>query len=234
MRLKVLIPVTLAALTGAAILVPAGALVSLTQARGSIEEHMPRLGLLLSLSVASALLAFAGACLLLYRRLIEPAEALAREARMMAQLQQNRPLPVPPGHPLCDLADGIAALGQRVGSARTQTMAEIAAATHVAEEQKSRLEAILLDLTEGVIVCNLEHRILLYNQAAARILGSRHSLGLGRTLFGVLTREPVLHTLEQRFHVVLHVCLAGLQRQRFVHESSHRDLVVESAVNARD
>lgn len=65
------------------------------------------------------------------------------------------------------------------------------------QEQKSRLEAILLDLEEGVIVANFKHDILLYNQSAARILGLRESLGLGRPLFGVLTSEPVLHTLEQ-------------------------------------
>ena len=70
------------------------------------------------------------------------------------------------------------------------------AATRRAEEQKSRLEAILLDLSEGVIVCNLEHRILLYNQAAVRILNAHDALGLARSLFGVLTREPVLLTLE--------------------------------------
>src|SRR5439155_25089650 len=72
----------------------------------------------------------------------------------------------------------------------------IAGATQRAEEQKSWLEAILLGLTEGIIVCNLEHRILLYNQAAARILNTRDALGLGRSLFGLLTGEPVLQTLE--------------------------------------
>ena len=45
-------------------------------------------------------------------------------------------------------------------------------------------------------MCNLEHRILLYNQSAARILSIRDALGLGRSLFGVLTSEPILQTLE--------------------------------------
>ena len=72
----------------------------------------------------------------------------------------------------------------------------MSAATQRAEEQKTSFEAILLDLSEGVIVCNLNHRILLYNQLAARILDMRDALGLDRSLFGLLTREPVLYALE--------------------------------------
>ena len=43
-------------------------------------------------------------------------------------------------------------------------------------EEKALLEAILLDLAEGVIVCNSAHQILLYNQSAARILGRPETL----------------------------------------------------------
>ncbi len=47
------------------------------------------------------------------------------------------------------------------------------------------------------MVCSMSHRVLLYNQAAVRILGAPGALGLGHPLFGVLAREPVLHSLEQ-------------------------------------
>src|SRR5262249_59952138 len=65
-------------------------------------------------------------------------------------------------------------------------------------EQRRWLEAILLDLTEGIVVCNLQHQVLLYNQAAADLLGGTQSFGLGRSLFPFLAREPVLHALERQ------------------------------------
>ena len=46
------------------------------------------------------------------------------------------------------------------------------------------------------MVCNLDHRILLYNQAARRLLHRPAGLGLDRPLFGVLAEEPIRHTLE--------------------------------------
>ena len=70
---------------------------------------------------------------------------------------------------------------------------------HAAPRSRRAGLAILLD-HEGIIVCNLEHRILLYNQAAARILNMRDALGLGRSLFGLLAGEPILQMLELLQH----------------------------------
>jgi DNA polymerase-3 subunit epsilon len=127
---------------------------------------------------------------------VRPIQALTGEAETLALTRQNRGLLMPSRHALERLPHAVAQLAQKLAAARTGTAEAIAGATQRAEEQKSWLEAILLDLTEGIIVCNLEHRILLYNQAAARILNARDALGLGRSLFGLLTGEPILQTLE--------------------------------------
>jgi DNA polymerase-3 subunit epsilon len=94
------------------------------------------------------------------------------------------------------LSDGARLLVERAAALRQEMQAAVARAAAGLEEQKRRLEAILLDLTEGVLVCNLEHQILLYNRAAVRLLGAPEAIGLGRSLFGLVTREPILHTLE--------------------------------------
>ncbi|CAK0769149.1 DNA polymerase III subunit epsilon [uncultured Gammaproteobacteria bacterium] len=65
------------------------------------------------------------------------------------------------------------------------------------EEQKSRLAAILRDLHEGVLVCNLMHQVLLYNQTALTLLQVSGDLGLGRNLLQVMLAEPILHTLDR-------------------------------------
>ena len=190
MRLKVLLPLVLLALTTIAVVVPMAAL-------WSSGAEVSRVGAMVSLTVAVALVAFAAAWGVLYLLVQKPLTALARDALMLAQAPQERELHIPALHALDRMPAGIAELQRRLVAARADTRSEVEAATRRVDEQRTRLEAILLDLTEGVIVCNLDHRILLYNQAAARILDLRETLGLGRPLFGLLTSEPILHILEQ-------------------------------------
>lgn len=190
MRLKVLLPLVLASLTTIAVIVPIAGL-------WTSGAEMPRVGALVSLAVAVALIGFAAAWVALFLLVQKPLTALARDALVLAQAPQERGLHVPALHALDRMPTGVAELQKRLVAARADTRAEVEAATRRVDEQRSRLEAILLDLTEGVIVCNLDHRILLYNQAAARILNLRETLGLGRPLFGLLTSEPILHILEQ-------------------------------------
>jgi len=90
-----------------------------------------------------------------------------------------------------------AALQSRLAAAESERAAVLAAATARTEEQKRRLEAILLDLSEGVIVCGRDHRVLLFNQAAAGLLDAPHALGLGRPVADVLSRAPLEHHQER-------------------------------------
>jgi DNA polymerase III subunit epsilon len=195
-RLNVLLPLVLGTLAGACFLVSAVVLGSITQARGPIEEHLPRIGVLMLVSFGGMLVLFAAAWAVLHVWVVRPIQILTGEAETLALTQQNRDLLMPSRHALERLPRAVEQLAQKLAAARAGTAEAIADATQRAEEQKSWLEAILLDLTEGIVVCNLEHRILLYNQAAARILNMRDALGLGRSLFGLLTGEPILQTLE--------------------------------------
>lgn len=195
-RLNVLVPLVLGTLAGACFLVLAVVLGSITQARGPIEEHLPRVGYLMLASFGGMLVLFSAAWAVLHLWIVRPIQVLTGEAETLALTQQDRGLLMPPRHALERLPRAVEQLARKFAAARAGTAEAIAGATQRAEEQKSWLEAILLDLTEGIIVCNLEHRILLYNQAAARILNMRDALGLGRSLFGLLTGEPVLQTLE--------------------------------------
>ena len=195
-RLNMLLPLVLGTLAGACFLVAAVVLGSITQARGPIEEHLPRIGVLMLVSFGGMLMLFATAWAVLHVWVVRPIQILTGEAETLALTQQNRSLLMPSRHALERLPRAVEQLAQKLAAVRAGTAEAIADATQRAEEQKSWLEAILLDLTEGIVVCNLEHRILLYNQAAARILNMRDALGLGRSLFGLLTGEPILQTLE--------------------------------------
>jgi DNA polymerase III subunit epsilon len=195
-RLHVLVPLVLAALAGACFMVLALTLGSLTQTRGAIEEHLSRIGFMMLAGFGGMLAFFLAAWAVLHAWVVRPIQLLTSEAETLALTQQNRSLLLPARHALERLPRAVEQLARKLAAARAGTAEAIAGATQRADEQRSWLEAILLDLTEGIIVCNLEHRILLYNQAAARILSMRETLGLGRSLFGLLAGEPVLQTLE--------------------------------------
>jgi len=81
--------------------------------------------------------------------------------------------------------------------ARKEMSQEIEYATQALDAQKQNLEIILQDLHEGVLICNLNHQVLLYNQRALKILHVAGELGLGRSLFGIMNRQPFFHALER-------------------------------------
>ncbi|MDM8532553.1 exonuclease domain-containing protein [Anaerolineales bacterium HSG25] len=74
------------------------------------------------------------------------------------------------------------------------------------EAEKTRLATLMSELTEGVLVCNSEGRILLYNNRTKRLLGSPLQqsqngtiggfVGLGRSIFGLIDRNVITHALE--------------------------------------
>ncbi|MDH3229323.1 MAG: exonuclease domain-containing protein [Alphaproteobacteria bacterium] len=163
------------------------------------EDVGPALGPDAALVALAGLLAIGVAGLLLWRQLrlsiAQPAAALDLAAA--AALHADQPPPRPPrGHALGPLPETVTALAGALVAARAEGATALAEATARVEEQKNRLAAILRDLSEGVFVCDSSNRVLLYNQAAARLLGAPGALGLGRSLFAVVTREPVLHALD--------------------------------------
>ena len=137
------------------------------------------------------------AWLLLYR-LTRPLDRLALDVRIIARENPGHRLGLVAHYWVGRLAESIEAMRGRLMSAEAHGAQALADAQNQGAEQKRWLEAILLDLTDGIVVCNLQHQVLLYNQAAADLLGGTQSFGLGRSLFPFLAREPVLHALERQ------------------------------------
>lgn len=94
---------------------------------------------------------------------------------------------------------------------RTEMDARIHEASRNTELEKSRLSALMSEITQSVMVCNLDGRILLYNNRARmqfRTLskspnvggGGAELIGLGRSIYGVFDRKLVTHALENIQH----------------------------------
>ncbi|MEM8743973.1 MAG: exonuclease domain-containing protein [Pseudomonadota bacterium] len=143
------------------------------------------------------LFALIGVWALVQLRILQPIDALAREVQTLTHAQSPRQIELPEGHMTGELGQSLQELIAKFIDARTKRQEAIDTALERGDTYKRRLETILLDLSEGVIVCNLDNRILLYNQAAMRILKRPESLGLGRRLFALFEREDILKALAE-------------------------------------
>jgi len=125
-----------------------------------------------------------------------PLAGLARGARIIVHSNPDYALEMPATHLLGDFPERLAELGETLRNARREVDAAMAARTREIEEQKTHLEIVLREISDGVLVCDGEGRILLYNPAALKLLPNRDALGLGRSLYGLWTRGPIESTLE--------------------------------------
>ena len=174
----------------AASLVIGFAILAFTLGEGAAHPIATTGGVLLAI-----FLALAG---LIVHRLARPLDRLSLDVGIVARENLGHRFALGTRHWLEKLTQGLDAMRARLTSAEARGAQALAEAQNQGAEQKRWLEAILLDLTEGIVVCNLQHQVLLYNQAAAELLGGAQNFGLGRSLFPSLAREPVLHALERQ------------------------------------
>jgi DNA polymerase-3 subunit epsilon len=96
-----------------------------------------------------------------------------------------------------DSADAFANLQRDVNE-------QIAAAQAKLNEERTRLAALMSEMPHGVLVCNTDGQILLYNQQTQQLFNTAKAdenrlhgiLGLGRSIFSILDRDPIVHALE--------------------------------------
>jgi len=128
--------------------------------------------------------------------ILKPVQVVTHGMAIMRHSNAAHELEVQGFHLLGDLPDNAHGLGARLHTAVTEVGQALESGAARVEAQKLRLEAVLKELDDGVIVCDAEGRVLLYNPAALRVLGNDASLGLGRSVYNVLARKPIEHTLN--------------------------------------
>ncbi|MDH3716231.1 MAG: exonuclease domain-containing protein, partial [Gammaproteobacteria bacterium] len=116
--------------------------------------------------------------------------------RIIQHAHAGHDLELPAHHWLGELPAALLDLGTELHKARREISQALARGAAQAEVEKSRLETVVLELTEGVIVCDRLGRILLYNPAALKVLANEETVGLGRSLYDFCARAPVEHALE--------------------------------------
>jgi len=142
----------------------------------------------------------------LFKQYVNGLMRMSETLRLM--LGANRDFRVTPEGPpeVQQLARAANDLAQQRDALMDDVEAQIAAAKASVEEEKNRLAALMSELAQAVVVCNLDGRILLYNnrarlqfkalaQGPTSVSGGA-LIGLGRSIFSILERNQVLHAQE--------------------------------------
>ena len=142
----------------------------------------------------------------LFRQYVKGLSSMSEKLRLM--LSANRHYRVDAEGPpeVQALAQAANDLAQQRDELLTDVEAQIAQAKQSVEEEKNRLAALMSELALGVVVCNLDGRILLYNNRARlqfKVLAQGPTsvaggalIGLGRSIFAILERGQITHALE--------------------------------------
>jgi DNA polymerase-3 subunit epsilon len=142
----------------------------------------------------------------LFKQYVEGLLRMAETLRLM--LGANRNFRVAPEGPpeVRQLAQAANDLAQQRDALMDDVDAQIATAKASVEEEKNRLAALMSELAQAVVVCNLDGRILLYNnrarlqfkalsQGPTSVAGGA-LIGLGRSIFSILEKSQVEHARE--------------------------------------
>lgn len=142
----------------------------------------------------------------LFRRYVDAPRALAHDVRIMFKAHPAHRAPLRGSAETKALAREVNALAEARSCLQQEIDKRIHEANAHLEEERTRLAALMSELAQSVVVCNVEGRILLYNARAMRLLvkplegqemGKGPSLvGLGRSVFAIFDRNLIIHALE--------------------------------------
>ncbi len=137
-----------------------------------------------------------GAYSLLDLRVFRPLHLIKDQVKIVTHIDSEYRFELPEKHYLGDLPKCAEELGQSLARERGETARAMESAADRVDQRKARLEAILHDLTEGVVVCTLNHLIVLFNQAAASLLQDAGPLGLHRSVTALFEGDDIEHHLK--------------------------------------
>ena len=157
--------------------------------------------------VLAAGVATAAAAQPLYRRWVAAPAQLLEQSWVLLATDTRRELRAEGGaSDLRALAGVINELAAQRDQLRADMAAEVARVSLGTLQERNLLAALMSELTQSVVVCNLDGRILLYNNRARlqfRALSDAPALadgaeliGLGRSIYTVFDRNLVAHALD--------------------------------------
>ena len=141
------------------------------------------------------------------RRYVQGLDRLMEKVKLLTVAEQSQKLDVHAESPeLHRLGEAIHALAAQRDRWRDDVQTEVAQASQSIQQERNRLAALMSELNQSVVVCNLDGRIVLYNNrarlafrvmsGASSVAGGAEWMGIGRSIYAVLDRSLLAHALE--------------------------------------
>src|SRR5690606_36848000 len=167
-----------------------------------VTPHLPIGTLLTLVGLGAGVAVLRG----LFRQYVQGLLRMAENLRLM--LGANRGFRVEPEGPpeVQQLARAVNELAEQRDSLTADVEAQMGRAKASIEEGRNRLDALMSERAQSVVVCNLDGRILRYNirallqfralSDAPAVAGGGELIGLGRSIYGVFDRTMIAHALD--------------------------------------
>ena len=151
-----------------------------------INQRLTRLGTVVAIGAALAILAATVLGLVLARNFVKPVKAMTAVAEGMARGDYNRRLPATRTDELGDLAR---ALNQTAKSSQNRMETIIT--------DRNKLLSLLKGMVEGVVAVDRDERVLQMNSAAGKILGASPETSISKPIWEVTRVRQVCDTLSR-------------------------------------
>ncbi len=174
--------------------------------RAQLTEQLAPRFVLIGLTWVIGLLVIGATLHALFRRYASAPARLLEQTRVLLAAPQAVPMNHRGTTETQALAGVIFELATQRDALRADVTAQIAQASLSVRQEKNRLAALMSELTQSVVVCNLDGRIILYNNRARlqfktlsiapTLAGGAELIGIGRSIYAVFDRQLVAHALE--------------------------------------
>lgn len=161
---------------------------------------------LLGMAYAVGVAALAGMVHFFYRRYVRSVVRLNDHANIALQTHNRHAMPSEGPPELRNLAGTLDALVSQRDILRATMREQFADASRQLEREKSRLAALVAELSQGVLVCNLDGKIVLYNRCARlqlkalsvspEIGDGADAVGIGRSVYTLFDRQWLGYALD--------------------------------------
>lgn len=141
---------------------------------------------------------------LVYANYIKPVKKISADVALIYATNPTLRIPVTGNRDIQALARTINTFADTFEKLNQDITTQMMAARKETEQERNLLAAIMGELPQGVIICNQNGRILLYNSLARNIFSctvarqkTEQFMGLGRSIFHLVDKDLISHAMEE-------------------------------------
>ena len=141
---------------------------------------------------------------IIYHTYIKPVKKISAEASMIYSSNPSHRLTITGNKDINNLTSVINDFAEMFENLNKNITQQILVARKETEKERNLLAAIMAELPQGVIICNKNGRILLFNSLAKKIFTQKalsnrteYFIGLGRSIFHLIDKALIAHAIEE-------------------------------------